>query len=217
MKREIFPGEYYHIFNRGNYKQDIFLDERDRVRFLFLVLHLQSLSKFYNIGRQVTYYVKHRMFNIIAEKIEHGRVVELVAFSLMPNHFHLIIKEVKKGGAGEYMRRIQDAYTKYFNTKYNRSGHLLSGPYRAIHIKDNRQLLYLSTYIHRNPRELSGWRGKEVKFPWSSFQDFLKNRWGSLLATGIILKQFSDAKGYRDFVNQSTAKTRESLDADHLI
>ena len=81
----------------------------------------------------------------------------------MPNHFHLIIVAIKDNGVSEYMRRIQDAYTKYYNAKYERTGHLLQGPYKAVNIKNNNQLLYLSTYIHRNPREISEWKNKEQR------------------------------------------------------
>jgi len=215
MKEKIALGEYYHIFNRGNNKQDIFFDSRDWIRFLFLILYFQSSLPIYNIGRQVTYFNRHQVFNISTEKIIKDRITELVSFALMPNHFHLILYESKQDGIPKYMNKIQDGYTKYINTKYNKSGHLFQGRFQRVHIKNNNQLLYLSTYIHRNPRELKHWTGKEEKFPWSSYQDFSqKNRWGELLKHQIITEQFSNPNEYKLFTEQSIAKL---LDKDKKL
>ena len=174
-KEKIVLGEYYHIFNRGNNKQNIFLDNRDWIRFLFLILYFQSSLSIYNIGRQVSYFAKHQKFNIsneLFEKITGNRTTELIGFVLMPNHFHLILQETKENGISKYMLRVQDAYTKYINTKYDKSGHLFQGIFQRIRVKNNKQLLYLSAYIHHNPRELKEWKNKEEKFYWSSYQDF---------------------------------------------
>ena len=218
----ISVGEYYHIFNRGNNKQPIFLDNRDWIRFLFLIIYLQSPIVFQNLGRQVSYFVKNRAFNISGDdhrELIKKRYVKLISFVLMTNHFHLIVNEFKEGGIAQYMQRVLCAYTKYFNKKYRKSGHLFQGPYKAVHIKDNRQLLYLSTYIHRNPRELSEWKNKEHLYPWSSYQDYIQdNRWGQLLEQDIIMEQFSNKKEYDDFTKSSTAKELEkNLDEESLI
>ena len=132
----------------------------------------------------------------------------------MPNHFHLTVKEVAEGGISQYMQRVLNAYTKYYNAKYNKFGHLFQGPYKIVHIEDNRQLLHLSAYIHRNPRELKKWRQKEDKYPWSSYQDYVfENRWGNLLSQNIISDQFESKHEYHNFVKTSTAKT---LDTEFL-
>ncbi len=145
----------------------------------------------------------------LEEKILSERFVELTAFCLMPNHFHLLLHERQEGGISRYMQRVLVAYTKYFNTKYAASGHVFQGRYKTVHVEDNEQLLYLSAYIHRNPRELKAWKGKEEHYPYSSLQDYIdKNRWGGLLATDIITEQFETGpnSNYRDFVRTSTAK-----------
>ncbi len=212
-KIKIAPGEYYHIYNRGTNKQIIFHDLRDYTRFLFLILYFQSPLIFINIGRYVQYFVKHSVFNIGSDdkvKIIKKRVVELVALCLMPNHFHLIVKEVEEGGIASYMQRVLNSYTKYYNTKYQRSGHLFQGPYKAVHIKDDRQLMYLSTYVHRNPRELKGWKNKEHLYTWSSYQDSIgENRWSELLQNDIIIGRFKQPSDYRKFVETSPAKLLE--------
>lgn len=212
-KEKISTGEHYHVFNRGNNKQEIFMEDCDWVRFLFLILHLQSPKTFTNISRPVAFFVRHSVFNTSQkdeEEILKDRNVELVSFSLMPNHFHLIIREVSEGGISKYMQRILNAYTKYINTKYQKTGHLFQGPFKVVRVEDNEQLLHLSAYVHRNPRELSGIKDKEHEYTWSSFQDYInKNRWGRLIAPEIILDQFSNGQKYKEFVDESGTKLSE--------
>src|SRR3989338_3180680 len=220
-KTAIAQGEYYHIFNRGNNKQTISFDKRDKIRFLFLIIYFQSYIFFENIGRQVSYFIKNGIFNIdedLKKKLLNNRNVKLINFALMPNHFHLTLCEFKEGGLSQYMQRVLCAYTKYFNTKYKKSGHLFQGPYKAVHAKDNNQLLYLSTYIHRNPRELNRWKNKEEQYPWSSLGDYLgENRWDTLLESSIILEQFKNKDEYAKFVRTSTAKIKSGIDENLLI
>ena len=218
-KTAIVPGEYFHIFNRGNNKQQIFFEKADWSRFMFMILHFQSPLVFLHPIRHVTHFIRYTTFGISAEEMNEiiaTRYVELVCFALMPNHFHLLVKELHENGTARYMQRILNAHTKYINAKKNVSGHLFQGPFKAVHVENNDQLLYLSTYIHRNPRELKEWRGKEHLFPWSSYQDYTeKNRWRELLARGIISDQFKNPKEYQHFCHTSPAK--ENLDNELLI
>ena len=210
-KERIIQNEYYHSLNRGNNKRLIFIDERDMARFLFFILYFQSPRSLHNVSNQITYFIKNGNFNVsknIKKEIISNRYVKLVSFCLMPNHFHLILYELKKGGISDYMKRILGGYTRYFNTKYKTSGHLFQGPFKAIHVKDDPQLLYLSAYIHNNVRELKRWNKKEHLYPWSSYQDYIKNRWGELLKTDIIMNQFPNKEAYKLFVQKGGAKKR---------
>ncbi len=211
-KIQFVPGSYYHICNRSNDEQPIFLDEKDHIRFLFSILFCQASVSFYNLNRQISHFVKHSVFNISPNTLEEvltTRKVELSTFTTMPNHFHLLIQEKAKGGISFYLQRLQNGYAKYFNTKYKKQGHLFQGAFRAIPVETNEQLLYLSAYIHRNPRELKEWKNKETEYPWSSYQDFVNNnRWGELLKPDIILNQFSSVNKYREFIETSTAKLK---------
>ncbi len=214
---KIASGEYYHVFNRGVNKQTIFHDNPDWIRFLFLILYFQSPIVFPQIGRSIKSFVKHRVFDSVfdidketQQKIIKGRFVELTSFCLMPNHFHLMIKEIEENGIAKYMQRVLNSYTKYYNTKYSKSGHLFQGPYKAVHVENNNQLLHLSAYVHRNPRELKDWLKKENLYPWSSYQDLVKkNRFKKLLVTDIINGQFENKKEYEKFIKTSPAKLLE--------
>lgn len=200
------PGEYYHIYNRGNRRQDIVRGDDDRARLLLSLFLFQHPDPPIQLARTVRRYVRHLVLDIpdLAQ-----RLVELVAFVLMPNHFHSIVREVQPGGISKYMQRFLDGYTKYYNTKYEQTGHMFQGTFQAVHIEDDDQLLYCSAYIHRNPRELSGWRDREHEYPWSSFPDYVgTNRWGGLLKPDIVLDQTGRGDQYRRFVEMSGAKDR---------
>lgn len=209
------PDEHYHICFRGNNKQDIFRSDGDRVRLLFLILHLQSPETIENISRVVAEYKHSGRWDIsedVHSKIIKTRYVALEAFSFMPNHVHLAIREDQEQGIVRYMQRVLNAYAKYFNTRHETVGHLFQGPYRAVHVEDNDQLLYLSTYIHRNPREILEVRGKEHQYEWSSYQDYLgKNRFEGLLDPSLVLEQFDSSQGYQEFVDSSIAKDEQYL------
>ncbi len=207
---EFAPNEHYHLCVRGNNKQAIFHSRADRARMLFLILHLQSNESFQNISRPVWWYLRSGNWRIdkqLLEDIVANRYVALEAFAFMNNHLHLAVREEQEKGIVRYMQRVLNAYAKYLNTKYEMVGHVFQGPYRAVHIEDNDQLLYLSTYIHRNPLELPGMIGKEHQYEWSSYQDYIgENRFGDLLDRSLVLEQFLSAREYREFVDSSIAK-----------
>ena len=204
----IAPGEYYHVCNRGIGKQIIFHDIRDYNRFLFLILYLQSLQTLKNIQRLMENFVQHSVLHV-EDEIVSKRVVEIIAFCIMPNHFHLLIKEVEEGGISAYMQRVLNAYGKYYNTKYVRTGHVFQGPYRIVHIEDEVQLMHASAYIHRNPREILKWKDRYEEYPWSSFSDIVENnRWRNLIQPSILLGE-EDKFQYRNFVRTSPSKLYE--------
>ncbi|MFH0804190.1 MAG: transposase [Candidatus Zambryskibacteria bacterium] len=211
MRYENFAEkEYYHLFGRGVNKEKIFLDDKDRARFIFLITHFQSPTRIYNISWYTKSFLEKNSFSTKKDKIDDmlkKRNVELVAFALMPNHFHILIQNLEDGILSVYMHRVLTAYSKYFNAKYNKKGHVFHGPFGAVHVKNNNQLLHLSAYIHKNPKEIGAWGDTYDKYPWSSYQDYIGlNRWGDLISTDIVLRQFKDQAKYRDFVSTSTAK-----------
>lgn len=209
------PEEYYHIYNRGMQKQPIFKTDKDRLRFLFLLLVFQGKNSIKNISRELKQNVQSQALHIrgdLEKEILENRMVELVSFCLMPNHFHLQVLEKTEGGIAKYIQRVLTAYAKYFNVRHQKSGHLLQGPYQSVLMEDDRQLMHTSAYIHKNPCELRGWKRKEDKYPWSSLQDYVsQNRFGRLLSTGIILGRYDNEEkglGYRNFFETSVAKEK---------
>lgn len=206
------PHEHYHLYNRGNNKEEVFHYPDDYIRFLFYILYLQSPVAFREVSKHTIEFRKSGTFGVpdtVTRDIIARRFVTLQAFCLMPNHFHLLVEERLDGGVSKYMQRVLNGYSKYANIKYPRRhiGHVFQGPFKSVRQEENSQLLYLSAYLHRNPRALKDWKGKEREYPWSSYRDFTgTNRWTGLLAPDIMLGQFKSAKGYTQFVDTSPAK-----------
>lgn len=175
-KVNFVPGEYYHIYNRGNSKQKIFNDEKDYEHFI----HLLYLS---NTTRNVT------VRDISREKFTFDRetlLVNIGAYCLMPNHFHLLINESVEGGVSKFMQKLTTAYVMYYNKKYNRTGSLFEGKFKSQHAGYDIYLKYLFSYIHLNPIKLidnnwkeDGIKNKKVtleylsKYKYSSYFDYM--------------------------------------------
>lgn len=208
-------GENYHVFNSGNNSQLIFLDERDRIRFLFLILYLQSPTPVNHITSYIDYFKKNSRFNVsgkITAKLKENSLVQIINFSIMPSYFHLTLTEKTKGGISRYMHKILVSYAKYFNTRYRKSGHLFQGTFHLSHIKTEEELLHLSAYIHKSPRELHEWRNRAHLYPWSSYQDYYgDNRFVQFLSTKTIKDKFKTPEDYKSFVDESKAQDVESF------
>lgn len=143
----------YHAYNRGVEKRDIFIDEQDYAVFLHLLKYYLSPLEVKNVHpllefQNFSIVRPHPLANIEKE-------VELIAFCLMPNHFHLLLKQISIDGMTKLLRRILTTYSMYFNKRYKRVGHLFQGPYKAVLVQNDSYLLHLSRYIHLNPSELT--------------------------------------------------------------
>lgn len=210
-------GEYYHVYNRGNSKQKIFLDKSDYERFIkyLFVCNTKNNFKF----RDNIIDLKIDAFNF--EKGE--SVVSIGSWVLMPNHFHIYItinshmsdmweNEGNKNVISEFMRKLLTAYVKYFNAKYKRTGGLFEGPFKSNHVKNNNQARYLFSYIHLNPIKLiqKDWKKEGIKdiqkslnflqrYKWSSYLDFsgVKRRENKIINLEDFPNYFSDDKNFK--------------------
>ena len=181
-KTALSIGETYHLYNRGVEKRQIFIDTQDYERFLKLLFFCNSENK-----------VELRDLSDITFSDflnERGKnIVNIEAFCLMPNHFHILIKEIEDGGISIFMKKILTAYSMYFNKKNNRSGALFGGTFKSSHAKSNEYLRYLFSYIHLNPAKLLDpeWKNNIKtnrenlyrfceEYRYSSFQDYISNK-----------------------------------------
>jgi len=187
-------GEYYHVYNRGVDKREIFGNTNDYFRFL------KSLKEFNQIEPVVSLYIKDRVTDVAVrplQKLQKNKLVEIIAYCLNPNHYHLILKQIKEGGISEFMKRLNGGYTGYFNFKNKRSGSLFQGKFKAIHIDTNEYLLYLSAYVNANHKiHFKNSR----KWIFSSMTEYLSNRKKFLCNPSIIINQFESLKDYANFV-----------------
>lgn len=190
-------NSYYHIYNRGVEKRDIFLDQQDFGTFLsYLKSYLsfkdtKALSLIIGSGES-TRDQKQRAINELHLNNFFGNI-ELLAYTLMPNHFHLLIRQETATTMDAFINSLGTRYTMFFNQKHERVGPLYQGVYKAVKINTDEQLLHVSRYIHLNPFKLLGvslsdWQ--KIKLP-SSLPDYLGAKHTSWLKTDTILDYFS--------------------------
>lgn len=213
--KKFLAGGYYHIYNRGVEKRRIFLDDQDYRVFLHLLEYY--LSPFVELSehplKQLTGFipVRKRPLNNLAGEIE------LISYCLMPNHFHLLIKQVSERGMQKLMQKLLTTYAIYFNRRYDRVGHLFQGPYKAALVENDAYLLHLSRYIHQNPSLTKGFL---AEYPYSSYQYYLGNKKSGWLKTDLILSFFKEPEKnplgirfttYKDFVELYEKDPKEIL------
>lgn len=214
-QRIFVKNHYYHIFNRGAYKQKTFLDTNDYESFInILAYYLTSPTK---TPYSMPYSPKNTNNNDKSP-------VSLIAYCLMPNHFHLMLKQNmrsnNKNNITNLMRRLTIAYAMYFNKKYQHSGSLFQGKYKNVEIESEEQFIYLTKYIHRNPLKLRGSEPKKLsQYPYSSYPNYLGKVSQKWLKTEDIKSQFSHINpknNYKSFVEEKpTSQTK--LVIKHLL
>lgn len=169
-------NEYYHLYSRGNSKRKIFHDSEDYTRFLN-ILYLSNSEKSFRFDRIVDAY---------AVKLG-PQLVSIGSYCLMPNHLHILIKQKVENGISRFMQKLLTAYSMYYNTKYERTGSLFEGKFKAKHIDSDPYLKHVFSYIHLNPVKLIDPKWKEEglkdrnkcsafldKYHYSSYKDFLR-------------------------------------------
>jgi len=184
--KNLVPNEYYHVYNRGNDKNLIFLDDEDYDRFVKLLYICNSERKFV---------FRDSIINPKIDAYDFSRGVPLVsvlAWVLMPNHFHIMLTshrsdlwEKEYNPISEFMRKVSTAYVMYFNKKYKRTGALFEGKFKSKHIGEENYFNYIFSYIHLNPIKLvqPDWKEKGIlnisgtkdylfKYKYSSFPDY---------------------------------------------
>ncbi|MCL4415300.1 MAG: transposase, partial [Actinobacteria bacterium] len=199
---------FYHVFNRGVEKRNIFSDDSDRNRLLQTLLYYQFT------GPKPSYST-HQRFKL-KDFSNNPKVIEVACYCLMPNHFHLLLKQLRKGGVQEFVRKFSNSYTKYFNTKYKRVGSLFQGEFKSVDIETDEQLLHLSRYIHLNP-VVSG-LVKELKdFSFSSYNSFIGLANNTLCNKELILSYFKNTNEYKSFVQDQESYTKNLEKIKHLL
>ncbi len=166
---EFSIDEYYHVFNRGNDKRDIFLTEKDYDRFLLLLYLCNNTDKLHLSNHQGSTLIE--LFNL--KKV--NTLVDIGVYCLMPNHFHLLLREKVEKGISRFMQKLLTAYMMYFNKKEERTGSLFGGGFKAVHVEHGSHLRHLYSYIHLNPCDLFCTRMQLPYIDKDLLHSFLKN------------------------------------------
>ena len=142
MPKKVVPlvtNERYHIYNRGVDKRNIFIDKFDYIRFYQSLAYFNTIEATQNFRLAKYHHTK-----------QHKRLVEIEAYCLLPNHYHMILKQTHDSGVSEFMKRVSAGYTGYFNDKHKRSGSLFQGVFKRVHIENDALYSYLFSYVNEN-------------------------------------------------------------------
>jgi len=196
-------GEYYHIYNRGNREERIFTDESD---FNFFILKLNQNLFLSNYKK-----IRFRTPPLSEDSFS------LISYCLMPNHFHFLIKQNRETPTSKLILRVCTSFSKYINKKYGRVGHLFQDQFKQVLIEDDSYLLWLSAYIHQNPK-IAGLVDRAENYKWSSYPDFLGLERNLIECDKkIILNQFKENNNYHDFVDSSYEIIKKRKDLERLL
>ena len=152
---------------------------------------------------------KFSVFTPITKTLDTSRkIVDIICYCLMPNHFHFLLRQRREGGISEFASKLSNSYTKYINVKNGRVGPLLQGDFKSVYVGENDQLIHLSRYVHLNP--LVGYIVKSLdSYRWSSYPEYITPTDNEICDKKIILDQFKSKAGYKTFVNDHAGYQRE--------
>lgn len=183
------------------------MNDRDYQRFLQTIYYYQFTGPKPKFSNQKRF--RSKDFD------KNPKIVEIHCYCLMPNHFHLVIKQLKDNGIQEFLSKAINSYTKYFNTKHNRVGPLFQGQFKAILVETEEQLLHLSRYIHLNPYVADITDDWET-FPYSSINEFITAQ-PRLCNLDTILGFFNNPQDYKIFIKDYEGYASELTKIKHLL
>ncbi len=198
--KESGAGEYFHVFNRGNEKKSIFIDDEDYDFFIF------------KIGQNL--FPDPKTINR-TQPLPEG-AFSLISYCLMPNHFHLLIRQNTDLPTSKLLLKICTSYSMYFNKKYQRVGHVFQDRFKQVLVNDNEYLKWLSAYIHQNPK-VAGLVTNLDDYRWSSYPFFVGLREDRLCDKSIIYDQFGNSKGYKEFVESGYQLIKDKKGMEDIL
>jgi len=196
-------GEVYHIYNRGNSKNNIFFQEED---YNFFLTRLRQ-----NLFPSTVKLNRYNRMQLLPENS-----FSLLSYCLMPNHFHLLIKQNLEISPSKLILKICTSYSKYFNKKYEHVGHVFQDRFKQILVDHNDYLIWLTAYIHQNPK-VSGLVTKLDEYSWSSYREYLDKPSYDLCSKELILSQFKNRKDFLDSTEAVYEIIKTRKDLEHLM
>ncbi|OGY41516.1 MAG: hypothetical protein A2Y67_00480 [Candidatus Buchananbacteria bacterium RBG_13_39_9] len=225
-------GKFYHIYNRGVDKRDVYMDEGDFERFL---KSLREFNRLDPIGSLVDLEEKRRLesnslgiFETVPNKPECSkgigslttsgseRIVDFIAYCLNPNHFHFILRQVVDEGISKFMHKLSLGYTCYFNLKNNRSGSLFQGKFKAVKIDSDEHLLWVTAYVNGNA-QIHGLIPDAADYKWCSYPEYLGKRDLDICDKSVILDKFKDTESFKSASEECFRKMKEGKNLQKYI
>jgi len=192
-KTILATGEVYHILNRSVQKLPIFQGKRECNFFL------EAMEYYLQVEPPVKFSLYKTNKDRFSIKKDENFLVKVVAYCLMPNHFHLILKQLAEEGIKKYIQRLTNSFAHYYSKKYESSGHLFGGNFKAVHVGSDEQLWHLSRYLHLNP--VSGYLVENPEdYPFSSYGIYLGEKKSNFVDPSLVMENFSSPGKYKSFV-----------------
>lgn len=218
-KNPLVSGEIYHIFNRSIAEYQIFNNEKEFLR----MIHLISFYRFEKITPKFSEFYrtlkrrKQEFFSLLEETTKNKeKLIQIIAYCIMPTHFHLILRQIKDNGISTFMSNILSGYSHYFNITHKRKGPLYESRFNSILIQNDTQLLHLTRYVHLNP-VTAHLTEKAEEWKFSSYDEYLKKKPAQerICYFNDLLK--IDPERYAFFVNDRKDYQRELANIKKLI
>lgn len=209
--------EIYHVFNRGVEKRPTFTNKWELDRALLAL----DYYKFANLPiklSKVLILPNDEQTQLLKDiKKDNEKLVEIICFCLMPNHFHFMLKQKVENGISIFASNFTNSYTKYFNTRNERVGPLFQGIFKAVRIVSEEQLIHVSRYIHLNPVSSFLIKPEELEdYAWSSFPEYLNLLDRNIASKDIVLSFFASLEKYKKFVLDQVDYARKLEEIKHL-
>ncbi len=218
-RKVIFANEQvYHVYNRGVEKRRVFTNRREYARALDAISFYRFADLPIRLSKFLVIQAKEReaLFKDIVEK--HTKLVDILVYCLMPNHFHFLLRQKRDIGISTFVANVTNSYTKYFNVKHERVGALFQGLFKAVWVEDEEQLLHLSRYIHLNPVSSFLIKPEELQYyEWSSYPEYLGAATDGICDTKTVLSSFSSVKKYVNFVMDQVFYAQELEKIKHSL
>lgn len=217
-KTPLVTGEIYHLFSRSVAQQPIFRNKWEYDNFLRLI----EFYRFSNPPVRFSHYI--RMNKRDREKLLGGLysddkpLVDIFALTLMPNHYHLLVKQLINNGISDFIRLIQNSYARYLNTKINRFGSLFQSPFKGVRIETDEQFIHVARYIHLNPltSHVLNNIGELKTVSWNSFKDCVSKTPRRFINTSKLRAYFKSDKDLLKFTKDNIDYQRRLEEIKHL-
>lgn len=208
-KHMLTTGEVYHVFNHSVGRMPIFRGARECGLFL-------EAMKFYLQPNPPTRFSIYRTARGKFSIQLNERLVTVICYCLMPNHFHITLRQEEDDGIKKFIQRVSNSFAHYFNLKYDKRGHVFEGNFKSVHVEKDEQLVHLSRYIHLNP--VTAYLVENpIYYPYSSYKAFIGEETLDFVDPTLVLQQFPSREEYKKFVLSQKDYQRAVKEIEHLI
>lgn len=213
----LITEQIYHVYNRGIDHRPTFLNKKEYDRVKEVLIYYRHIDPPFKLSILLTKSKDIRNKTIDQLNKNSKKLVDILSFCFMPNHFHLLLRQKVNNGIAKFMSNFQNSYTRYFNTKHKRIGPLFLDQFKAVRIETEEQLLHVSRYIHLNP--YTSYVIKNVddlfNYPWSSLPELLNMHDG--ICEKDVVNFYKNKYDFQKFIIDQSDYQRQLDKIKHLI